>query len=134
MTLWLEAGLRYGGALLGWTGRRTMRAFAIAFVAAFAAGCAASPASIAPAYVSELQFQQYSCEQIAAEQSRIEAALAASSAQQNRARSNDAWGVALLGLPVSTLSGGNVADQIAHLKGTQNALAKAATLKNCAVS
>jgi len=111
-----------------------MRAFAIAFVAAFAAGCAASPASIAPAYVSELQFQQYSCEQIAAEQSRIEAALAASSAQQNRARSNDAWGVALLGLPVSTLSGGNVADQIAHLKGTQNALAKAATLKNCAVS
>lgn len=95
-------------------------------------GCAASPASIAPAYVSELQFQGYSCEQIASEQSRVEAALASASAQQTRARGNDAWGVALLGLPVSTLSGGNVADQIAQLKGTQNALGKTASLKNCA--
>ena len=107
--------------------------FALACVAASAVcACATKPEAIAPAYISELQFQPYTCEQVGAEQARVEAALEAASAQQRKARSNDAVAVLFLGVPVSTLSGGNVAGQVAQLKGLQIALQKTANLKDCA--
>lgn len=108
------------------------RITAVLSAAALVTACAATPESIAPAYVSDLQFQSLTCEQLVEETSRVELALTQASAQQNRARSNDTLGVIFLGLPVSSLSGGNVAEQIAQLKGYQVALAKQRNLKNCA--
>ncbi len=108
------------------------RVTVILAAAALVTACAATPESIAPAYVSDLQFQSLTCDQLVEETTRVEQALSQASAQQNRARSNDTWGVILLGLPVSSLSGGNVAEQIAQLKGYQVALAKQRNLKNCA--
>ena len=51
--------------------------------------------------------------------------------QQHSARSTDTIGVILLGLPVSSLSGGNVSDQVARRKGEQETLQRALILKKC---
>ena len=84
--------------------------------------CAAKPESIQPSYISPTTFAGMNCSQLAAEAVRVDNALVRASAQQTKARSNDTAGVILLGLPVSSLSGGNVAPQIADLKGRQEVL------------
>lgn len=94
-------------------------------------GCAKKPEAIAAAYVSHMQYQAYTCPQLAAEASRLDAALAQVSEAQRNARSGDVAGVILLGLPVSSMSGGNVADQVASVKGQQVAVQQAMNLRNC---
>lgn len=96
-------------------------------------GCATKPQNIAAAYVSEMGYMNYACEQLAQEQSRLVAALATESQAQLQARSNDTVGVIFLGLPVSSLAGSNRAPQIARLKGELEAIQKAAVLKNCSL-
>jgi hypothetical protein len=103
----------------------------VCVAAALAAGCAKSPESIAPAYISPLSYQNFACDQLAEENVRVAAALAQASQQQRDARTNDTVGVIFLGLPVSTLSGGNVADQVARLKGEQQTLGQVAMQKRC---
>jgi hypothetical protein len=98
----------------------------------FAGACAKSPESIAPSYVSPMTYGQYQCDQLGAEAQRVEGALVQVSAQQRQARSNDTVGVIFLGLPVSSLSGGNVADQVARLKGERQTLRQVMTEKRCA--
>lgn len=93
--------------------------------------CATAPENIAPAYVSNMQYQNWTCEQMVEELSRLGSALVSASSQQNKARSNDAVGVFFLGLPVASMSGGNVAPEIARLKGEQAAIQQAQSLKNC---
>jgi hypothetical protein len=93
--------------------------------------CAKKPEAIAPAYVSHMQYDAYSCPQLASEAARLDAALAQVSQAQRNARSGDVAGVILLGLPVSTLSGSNVADQVASVKGQQVAVHQAMNLKVC---
>ncbi len=95
------------------------------------AGCAKSPDSIAPAYVSHVTYQSWSCQQLGEEQARLSTALQTASSQQENARTNDITGVALLGLPVSSMSGDNIAPQIAALKGEIEATRKATILKKC---
>lgn len=68
---------------------------------------------------------------MAEEGARLDAALTQVSEAQRNARSGDVAGVILLGLPVSSMSGGNVADQVAAVKGQQVAVQQAMTLKNC---
>lgn len=99
----------------------------------FLSSCAKSPESIAPAYTSPLTYKGLGCNQIAQELGRVDNALVQSYTQQRNARSNDTMGVILLGLPVSSLSGGNVADQVAKLKGEKEALEKLAVQKNCSI-
>jgi hypothetical protein len=96
-----------------------------------ASGCAKSPESIAPSYVSPMVYQKFECDQLAEESQRVEAALTQVSAQQRQARSDDTVGVILLGLPVSSMSGGNVADQVAALKGQQQTLRQVITINRC---
>lgn len=65
------------------------------------------------------------------ESHRLHAALARASTQQEQARSNDVVGVIFIGLPVSTLSGDNIAPEGARLKGEQEAVRKAIIGKGC---
>jgi hypothetical protein len=95
------------------------------------AGCAKSPESIAPAYVSTVNFQSWSCSQLAEEARRLNQALAEASTQQRNARTNDTIGVIFIGVPVSSLSGDNIAPQIANLKGQIVAVQQAGNLRNC---
>ena len=93
--------------------------------------CAKSPESIQPAYVSEVGYHSWSCRQLGAEAGRLRTALATASVQQENARTNDTIGVILIGVPVSSLSGDNIAPQIARLKGEQEAIRKASITKRC---
>jgi len=94
-------------------------------------GCAKSPESIAPAYVSPVSYEGWTCRQLGLEHKRLTAALATASEQQRQARTNDIVGVALIGLPVSSLSGDNIAYQIARLKGEEEVVRKMMIKKNC---
>lgn len=99
--------------------------------AAMVVGCAATPESIAPAYVSDVTYESWSCRQLGEEAARLNAAYTTAADQQHKARDNDTVGILLLGLPVSSLSGQNVAAQVASIKGNQIAVQHAATLKDC---
>lgn len=103
-------------------------------VAAALGACAKSPESISPSYVSEVSYQAWSCQQLSDETLRLSSAYASAAQQQEKARTNDVVGVILIGLPVSSLSGDNIAPEIARLKGEQEAVRKAMVLKNCAVA
>ncbi|WP_245256691.1 hypothetical protein [Hyphomicrobium denitrificans] len=103
----------------------------IAIFALFVSACAKSPDSIAPAYISEVGYQNWSCPQLAEESNRLSAALSSASIQQENARTNDTVGVILIGLPVSSLSGDNIAPEIARLKGETEAVRKASMSKGC---
>lgn len=105
----------------------------IAATAAFVlVGCAARPEDIQAQYVSHVPYMGWTCEQLGEETIRLNQALTSASVTQSNARSNDTAGVILLGLPVASMSGGNVAPQIAEYKGEIEAVGKAQNLKNCA--
>lgn len=95
------------------------------------AACAKGPESISPSYISEVGYLNYTCEQLATETTRMSAAYATAAKQQENARTNDVVGVLLIGLPVSSLSGDNIAPEIARLKGEQEAIRKAMVVKQC---
>ena len=103
----------------------------VVVVAAALGACAKSPESISPSYVSEVGYQAWSCQQLSEETLRLSSAYAVAAQQQEKARTNDVVGVILIGLPVSSMSGDNIAPEIARLKGEQEAVRKAMVIKNC---
>jgi hypothetical protein len=107
------------------------RVAACAVIAACLSGCAKSPDSIAPAYVSAVTYTSWTCKDLGEESQRLSAALATASTQQENARTNDTVGVLLIGVPVSSLSGDNIAPQIADLKGRIEAVHEATVEKHC---
>lgn len=111
-----------------------MRAFRLAplAVAVVLSACAKDPDSIAPSYVSEVGYRGWTCAQLGEESQHIGAALTRASAQQSNARTNDIVGVVLIGLPVASLSGDNIAPEVARLKGEQETLRKVMVGKSCA--
>ncbi len=106
------------------------KSIAICLVLALA-GCAKSPESISAAYVSEVGYGSWTCKQLGEESLRLSSALTRASLQQEQARTNDAVGVILIGLPVSSMSGDNIAPEIARLKGETEAVRRAAITKRC---
>jgi hypothetical protein len=100
-------------------------------VAAVAQGCAKSPETIEASYISDVGYRNWSCDQLVGEEQRLGAALASASQKQRDARSNDTVGVIFLGLPVASLSGDNVAPDIARLKGESKAVSSAMQAKRC---
>ena len=110
-----------------------MKAYHITAVGALLllAACAEKPDAIQPSYVSPTTYDGWSCRQLQAEATRVDNALTRASAQQMKARQNDTAGVIFLGLPVSSLSGGNVAPQIADLKGKKEVIEQTQIRNNC---
>ena len=99
----------------------------------FTISCAVNPESIAPAYVSPMLYRDFNCDQLQAEYARVGHALNTVSAQQRKARSSDVAGVFFLGIPVSSSSGTNVADQVASLKGEKRTIEQVAVKNACDV-
>ncbi|WP_421983148.1 hypothetical protein [Roseibium sp.] len=95
------------------------------------AACAQSPESIQPSYVSPSEYSGWSCSAMRAEAGRVNDALAVASKQQSNARSGDVAGVILLGLPVSSLSGANVAPEVARLKGHKEVIERTMNQQSC---
>lgn len=106
--------------------------------AALLCGCASSSSDIRAAYVSQLQYQGLTCQQIAAEAARVSSRASEVAGVQDANRSNDQirTGVAVVVFwPVLFLNNGDgpTAAELARLKGEYEALEKAAIEKNCNV-
>jgi hypothetical protein len=98
---------------------------------AMTAACAPLPDNIPPTSVSEVPYQSWNCQQLGAEELRLTSALSSASARQARAHSNDALGVFFLKMPIGSMSGQNVAPQIARFKGEQEAVRRASMRNGC---
>jgi hypothetical protein len=94
-------------------------------------GCAAAPEKIAPAKIAVEPYLQMNCEQLKAERVKVDTTLTQEERDQRSVRNNDTWGVALLGLPVGRMSGGNREDKIAELKGDEIAIDDASKSEHC---
>ena len=98
------------------------------------AGCAQAPEDVAPAYVSSVPYEAWSCGQLAQERLILRVAVAESFSRQTKARAGDTMGVLLLGLPTASMSGEDEANSLAQLKGHQRAIDDVSAHKACTIS
>jgi hypothetical protein len=108
-----------------------MRKTLVVVAATCAAACAPAPESIQAAYVSEVPYRSWNCDQLGEESLRLNEALATASTAQSSARTNDAVGILLIGLPVGSMSGQSIAPQIALYKGQIEAVRRASIRNHC---
>lgn len=80
------------------------------FILILAAGCAKTADSVAPA---AMPLNSVSCSQITELRQRV----GILSAKQNTAAGNDVVGVIFIGLPIGSMSGGDVETELAIAKG-----------------
>lgn len=99
-------------------------------------GCSTASKDIAPAYVSPIQYHSFDCEQIAAENQRLNGRVAQLGGRLDEAASNDkAIGVvgAVLFWPALFALGGTKGQEAeyARLRGEHDALQQASIHKKC---
>ena len=100
--------------------------------------CATPPEKIEAAYVSPIQYENYTCEQIAAEAGRVSDRAAQALGIQKKKAQGDAVkvGVALvLFWPAALFVDGKSANEseVARLKGEMDTLEKVSIQKNCGI-
>ena len=84
--------------------------------------CAASPDKIAAVSMPTSPYVGLSCSELDQEETRLTNELVALSADQDRIVSADAWGVFLIGIPASAITGGDKETFIAVAKGRLDAI------------
>ncbi len=109
-----------------------------ALAALMLAGCASKAADVAPAYVSPLQYQSFTCPQLAAEAQRVSQAAAIASGTQDSQATKDAVattvGVIVFWPSLFLVNGDKQnAAQLAQLKGDMDAIQQASIQKNCGI-
>src|SRR5262245_745775 len=113
-----------------------MRSLKILPLCALIAGCASSSAEVRPSYVSPLQYQNLSCQQLGAEAERVSRRASEVSGVQDSNKTSDAWvtGAAIvLFWPAAFFVKGDgpTAAELARLKGEFEAIEQASIQKNC---
>lgn len=103
----------------------------LALVVAVSA-CAKQPDQIAAVEVGSNEYRGYSCRQLSEIELKYTQALTNLSAQQKSAATGDAWGVFLLGLPISSMSGSDKETAIAVTKGHIQSIDREQARKGCA--
>ncbi|WP_413501615.1 hypothetical protein [Psychrobacter maritimus] len=99
-------------------------------------GCATSSKNLTSSYVSPLQYQQYSCNQLAQESSNIQARVAEIGGAVDSRATKDKWvtgaGMVLF-WPALFFVGGNKAQEaeFSRLKGEYEAVHKMSVQKDC---
>ncbi len=93
-------------------------------------GCAARSSSIAASYVSHEKFTGYTCQELASQMVTTNRELDRTCQMQNDKATGDAWGVFLIGVPFSQLSG-DYAGEVARLKGEVEAIETAQKKIGC---
>ncbi|MEM1100525.1 MAG: hypothetical protein AAGH73_03210 [Pseudomonadota bacterium] len=101
-------------------------------------GCAQSPENIAATYVSPLQFQSYSCNQLVEEGNRVGRRAAEVAGVQQKKADQDAGATAIslvLFWPAAFFIKGDkeTAAELARLKGELEAIEQASIRKNCGI-
>ena len=94
-------------------------------------GCAEQPDQIAAVEIGSDAYARHSCSQLAAEDLKVNQEVANLSARQKSAANGDAWGVFLIGLPVSSMGGGDQEAAISVAKGKQQAIDRQQLAKRC---
>jgi hypothetical protein len=113
-----------------------MRKLGIVALGAALAGCASSSAEIAPAYVSPVMYQSYTCQQLALEAQGISQRAATLSGAQDNQRSKDQLATAaaiVVFWPAAFFVGGDkqTAAELANMKGQMVAIEQASIAKKC---
>jgi len=108
--------------------RRTSTLVALGLVLA---GCAKEPDKIAAVEIGGGAYAGYSCKKLGAERLQISQDLENLSAKQKSAANGDAWGVFLLGLPLSSMSGNDQEALIAVAKGKIQSIDRVRAQKGC---
>nr|WP_314094223.1 hypothetical protein [uncultured Shinella sp.] len=106
---------------------------AVAITAALVTSCAKRPDAIVPVDIPMAAYGNLNCEQLGQEYVKEQSNLAALSKQQNQAATGDAFGVFLIGVPASSLTGGDKEGQIAVSKGKATAIEFSMKAKSCAI-
>ena len=101
-----------------------------------ASACATRSSEIAPSYISPVQYQNYSCQQLATEAQSVSQQAAIASGQQDKIRRDDTVKTtvgAIIFWPVLLFNSGDgpQAAQVASLKGQMQAVQTASIQKNC---
>ena len=93
--------------------------------------CAKRPDAIVPVDVPMAAYGNMDCQSLAQEYLKEQTALLAVSKQQNDAATGDAFGVFLIGVPMSSTFGGDKEGQVAVTKGKVNAIEANLRSKGC---
>jgi hypothetical protein len=115
-----------------------MRILGIVALGAALGGCASSSADIAPAYVSPVAYQAYTCQQLALEAQAISTRAATLSGVQDSQHTKDGWTTAaavVIFWPAAFLVGGDkqTAAELAQMKGQMVAVEQASNAKKCGI-
>lgn len=121
--------------------RKLLTNFTVAssFIASgFLAGCASNPDNISASYVSPIQYDGYSCQQLRAEASRLSGRAAEVTGAQSSKASGDAVamgvGLVLFWPSLFFIKGdGTTAAEVARLKGEMEAVEQASIAKKCGI-
>lgn len=93
--------------------------------------CAERPENIAAADIGSDVYRGQTCSQLAERKLHYTQQLETLSADQNRAANGDTWGVILLGLPMSSMSGNDRETEIAVTRGHLNEIETARQARSC---
>ena len=110
----------------------------IAILSSALAGCASNPDNISASYVSPVQYESYSCQQLRAEASRLSGRAAEVTGAQSSKASGDAVamgvGLVLFWPSLFFIKGdGTTAAEVARLKGEMDAVEQASISKKCGI-
>lgn len=102
------------------------------------AGCASNPDNISASYISPVQYDGYSCQQLRAEASRLSVRAAEVTGAQSSKASGDAVamgvGLVLFWPSLFFIKGdGTTAGEVARLKGEMDAVEQASIAKKCGI-
>ncbi len=93
--------------------------------------CAKRPDAIVPADIPMQAYTSYDCQALSVELAKEKAALASVSKKQHDAATGDAFGVFLIGVPMSSTFGGDNEGNVAVAKGKVQAIESAMISKQC---
>lgn len=101
-------------------------------------GCASSSSDVTPQYISPLQYQNYTCAQLAEEARSVSSRAAQVAGVQDSKRTNDAVattvGVVIFWPALLMMKGdGATAGELARLKGELEAIERMSIQKKCAI-
>ncbi|WP_319520180.1 hypothetical protein [uncultured Martelella sp.] len=104
---------------------------AVCVAAVALSGCARRPDAITATTIPMQAYTGDSCSSLRQQLANEKSNLSALSKQQNDAANGDAFGVFLVGVPLSSLSGGDKEGEISNAKGKINAMEAAMHKKGC---
>ncbi|MTH96423.1 hypothetical protein [Roseibium sp. RKSG952] len=105
--------------------------FLLLGVSALLAGCAKGPDAIAPTPIPIAAYSSDSCKSLANQLTSERSTLASLESQQRSAQTGDAVGVFLIGVPLSSVSGGDKEGELSVAKGKVQAMELAMHSKKC---